>query len=65
MTIKQLKQAIADLPDEMDVFIEEMETGFQFGFVENAFVREISFMEDVGEKPICKANVLILTDRLI
>ena len=63
MTIAQLKQKIADLPDNMDVFIEEMETGFQYGLVNSAQVKEINFYEQPeDETPLSRAKVFILSE---
>lgn len=46
MTIKELKQKIADLPDSMEVFVAERKTEFRYGLVNSAFVKEIFFTED-------------------
>ena len=63
MTIKQLKEAIKDLPDNMDVFIDERITDFTYGLVNNATVREIDFYEDHGdEKPLARDKVLVLSE---
>lgn len=63
MTIAQLKQAIAELPDDMDVFIEEPEIGFHYSMVNKVEVREISFYEsEDGTGVTAKDNVLVLTD---
>lgn len=62
MTVKELKQAIADLPDQMDVFLEEMETGFQFGLVNSAVVQEINFKEDPYGEILSREKVLVLKE---
>ncbi|UXD67721.1 hypothetical protein MUK51_10810 [Sphingobacterium faecium] len=62
MTVKELKQAIADLPDHMDVFMEEMETGFQFGLVNSAVVQEINFKEDPYGEILSREKVLVLKE---
>ncbi len=46
MTIKELKQKIADLPDNMEVFVAERKTEFSYGLVNSAYVKEIFFTED-------------------
>lgn len=63
MTIAQLKHKIADLPDNMDVFIEELETGFHYGLVNSAQVKEIDFYESPeDEEPLGRDKVLILSE---
>ncbi len=46
MTIAQLKQAIADLPDDMDVFIGEVEFGEGLAPANNAEVKIIGVTEE-------------------
>jgi len=43
MTIKELKQAIADLPDDMDVYIGERLTMYEYVLVNSLRVGEIDF----------------------
>lgn len=62
MTIKKLKEIIKDLPDHMDVFIEEGETGFQFAPVNCARVEEINFKEDPDGETLARDKVLILSE---
>lgn len=64
MTIKELKQAIADLPDNMDVFVGERLTEFTYGLVNSAQVRSIEFKEDDDPDSPVLANdtVLVLTE---
>lgn len=67
MTIKELKQKIADLPDNMEVFVAERKTEFIYGLVNSAYVKEIFFTEDefpseneIEEAP--REEVLILDE---
>lgn len=62
MTIKELKQAIADLPDNMDVFIEEMDTGLHFEPVCSVKVISFSFYEipEDGD-PLYREKALIIS----
>jgi hypothetical protein len=61
MTIKELKQAIADLPDDMDVYIGERLTMYEYGLLNSLRVGEIDFYnEDVELLRTEKA--LILTE---
>ncbi len=43
MTIKELREAIKDLPDNMEVFMYERQTEFAYGLVNSAKVKEIKF----------------------
>ncbi|HET8838056.1 MAG TPA: hypothetical protein VFM82_03590 [Flavobacteriaceae bacterium] len=62
MTIKELKQKIENLPDTMDVFIDERVSEFTYGLVNSAKVREINFMEEPGGKALSKNEVLIFSE---
>lgn len=46
MTVKELKSIIADLPDNMQIFMDERLTEFRYGLVNSAYVKEILFLED-------------------
>ena len=62
MTVKELKEIIKDLPDTMDVFMDERLTDFTYGLVNSATVREINFMEDVNGPVMATGKVLILSE---
>lgn len=61
MTIKKLKEAIANLPDTMEVFVTERKTEFKYGLVNSASVKTINFLEDDG-KPLAKGKVLVIDE---
>lgn len=46
MTIKELKEKIENLPDNMDVFIGERVTEFAFGLANSGRVRTIHFYDE-------------------
>lgn len=46
MTVKELKDIIAGLPDNMQIFMDERKTEFHYGLVNSAEVKEITFSED-------------------
>lgn len=46
MNIKELKAIIQDLPDTMDVFMDERLTEERYGLVNGATTREIPFFTD-------------------
>ncbi|MDV3474572.1 MULTISPECIES: hypothetical protein [Elizabethkingia] len=65
MTVKQLKEKIENLPDNMDVFIGERVTEYSYGLVNSAEVRNILFydMDDPDNEDIqAKDEVLVLTE---
>lgn len=63
MTIKQLKQAIADLPDNMDVFIGLRLTEFDYGLVNSAYVKKIDFYDsESDETPLASDDVFVLEE---
>ncbi|CRH24880.1 Uncharacterised protein [Chlamydia trachomatis] len=65
MKIKELKEKIANLPDNMDVFIGERVTEYSYGLVNSAEVRNILFydMDDPDNEEIqAKENVFVLTE---
>lgn len=62
MKIAQLKQAIADLPDDMDVFIGERLTEESVGLVNSARVQKISVSDEETEEITEYRTVLILSE---
>lgn len=60
MTVKELKEKLADLPDNMGVFMAERVSEFKYGLVNSAKVKEITFHdEDIWPKD----KVLILDEQ--
>ena len=62
MNIKELKEMIKDIPDNTEIFVGKRMTEFDYGLINSAKIKEINFMEDFGDKPLCKANVLVLEE---
>lgn len=65
MTIKELKEKIKELPDNMDVYIGERVTEFAFGLVNTAGVKNILFYDDGdpdNEDIQANEDVFILTE---
>lgn len=62
MTIKELKQKIEALPDNMEVFVAERKTEFTYGLVNSAEVKRINFMEEPDGKVLSKDDVLVLDE---
>lgn len=62
MNIKELKEIIKDLPDTLDVFMDERLTEFKFGLVNSAKVKSIKFSEDPDSEELARDIVLILSE---
>lgn len=62
MTVKELKEIISSLPDNMDVFVAERKTEFTYGLVNSAFVKKIPFVEEPDGEVLAQYNVLVLDE---
>jgi len=62
MTVKELKEKIYKLPDNMDVFISERKTEFEYGLVNSAYVQEINFMEEPDGKVLSRDKVVVIDE---
>lgn len=62
MTIKELKEKIECLPDNMQVFIAERLTDFSYGLVNGANVKKINLSEDPFGEVLCQEIVLFLSE---
>lgn len=62
MTVKELKQKLENLPDNMDVFVDERATDFQYGLVNSALVRRIELKEEPGSVALASEKVLVLSE---
>lgn len=65
MTIKKLKEIIANLPDSMEVFVAERKTDFEYGLITGVYVKKINFMEEPDGEILCGDTVLILDEDII
>jgi hypothetical protein len=63
MTVKQLKEKIANLPDTMEVFVCGGKTEFTYGLLNSASVQRIRFHQ-IPEYEDCVAfqDVLVLDE---
>lgn len=62
MTVKELKEIISSLPDNMDVFVAERKTEFTYGLVNSAYVKEINFVEEPDGEVLSRDKVVILNE---
>lgn len=62
MKIKELKEKIKNLPDNMDVFVAERKTEFAYGLINSAIVKKINLVEDPDGEVLAQENVFILDE---
>ena len=62
MNIKELKEKIKDLPDHVQVFLDERITDFRYGLLESANLKEIKFSETPDGEDLAEDEVLILSE---
>lgn len=60
MTVKELKSKLEHLPESMEVFIAEIETGFQYNLLNEVVLREINFSEEPDGRSLSKDTVVVL-----
>jgi hypothetical protein len=62
MTVKELKDILTTMPYDLEVFVAERKTEFQYGLVNSAYAKEINFTEDPYGEILCRERVLILDE---
>lgn len=62
MTVKELKEKLAEYPDHLDVYVAERKTEFDFGYVNSVYKQEIDFMEEPGGSPLSRDTVIVLDE---
>lgn len=62
MTVKELKEKLATMPDNMDVFVAERKTEFTYGLVNSAYVKEINFIEEPSGEVLSRDKVVVLDE---
>ena len=62
MNIKELKEIIKDLPDEMQIYLDQwsVDDSFRFNFVQEAKVEEIPFYLDEDDVDPATEKVLVI-----
>jgi hypothetical protein len=61
MTVKQLKEKLQSVDDNLDVFIHQT-TEFGYGPINNVLNIKMNFSEVPDGKPLCSEWVIVLTD---
>lgn len=67
MTVKELKLAIADLPDNMDVMLEQINDESRYAMAETAEVKPVTFMDeefDVNPEEWPVVDCFVITDEI-
>lgn len=66
MTVRELREALAKYPDNMDVFVAERKTDFAYGLVNSIRSEEITFAEnpdfDEDDEVQAKDTVVIIDE---
>ncbi|MFA6057259.1 MAG: hypothetical protein WC756_03595 [Taibaiella sp.] len=62
MTVKQLRELIKDLPEDLDVFIEQTNDEYRYSMLEGVSLTEITFADG---KLKAEEMCLVLTDELL
>lgn len=63
MTVKDLKKAIADLPDHMDVMVEQTNDEGRYGMSERVEVRAVLFQdEEIPSEEWDRVECLVISD---
>lgn len=62
MTVKQVREALASLPDNMEVFIAERKTEFSYGLVNSISMREINFKESPDDDEVLATDTVVVFD---
>lgn len=64
MTVKELKTKLNQIPEHLEVFVDERQTDFRYGLVKTVKLDHISFYEDPEDEEFLLENVevVILTE---
>jgi len=62
MTIKELKEKIATMPDSMDVVVSERKTETRYGLVNSAYVKTITIADEEDCEDTSFVSVLVLDE---
>lgn len=62
MNVKELKERLNNLPDDMEVFMGEVLTDFTYRLVNGVKTEEIGFCEEEGGEELARDTVVILTE---
>lgn len=63
MTVKELIKELSLFPDNMEIFIANTQSEFQFGLLNSVYSEEIRFSEDSADsKELAREIIIILEE---
>lgn len=62
MTVKELKEKINDLPDDMEIMLEQTKEEFKYGLLNTIKVNEESFIDPFFLVTLMNDESIILSD---
>lgn len=62
MTVKELKEKINDLPDDMEVMLEQTKEEFKYGLLNTIKVKEELFIDPFFRVTLMNDESIILSD---
>lgn len=62
MTVKQVIAELQKYPDNMEVFLAERKTEFDYGLVNSVSWKNIGMAEEPGEEPMAFEKVVIIDE---
>ena len=62
MTKAQLIEALAPYPDNMEVFLADRKTEFDYGALNSVSKKKVNFMEEPGGKILASTECVILDE---
>lgn len=62
MTLKQFREVTKDLPDHMDIFLDERVSDFRYGLTNSITVKEIDFMEEPDGEALSTGKAIVLSE---
>jgi len=62
MTVLELKKLLEQYPDDMEVFVDERISEFNYGLLNSVQSKEIDFVEDPEGEPLAQKEVVILSE---
>ena len=62
MIVKELIEKLSQYPENMDVFIADRKTEFEYGLANSVYKKEINFTEDPNGEVLSTDNVIIIDE---
>lgn len=62
MNVKQMREALEGLPDNMDIFMGERLTEFDYGLVNSAIVETIRLYDEFNNEVNAPVKVLVIKE---